>query len=228
MHGGDCNRRGGSLNVHFVGTRRIDGLVRTRIVGPDLHLGRPLNAAACAAWVDTVLGIEQRARAAGEDLQPPNSMHGYGLILDGRFGLRAAVDRMVSDTVSPGSERVFPEFGRVAAHHAFVVHYASDRDHELGFHVDDSDVTLNLCLGTLFEGGDLIFSGRRCAVHRQGFARPEEQVRFAHVPGAALLHAGAHRHEAVPLVRGRRLNLIVWCKSVDPAPASGHPGWCAA
>ena len=91
--------------------------------------------------------------------------------------------------------------------------------------VDDSDVTLNLCLGTLFEGGDLLFSGRRCERHRQGPSPDSERRRVAHVPGAAILHAGADRHEALPLEGGRRLNLIVWCKSIH---ASGglHPTWC--
>ena len=191
----------------------------------DLHRVRPLTDEACALWVDEILGIEREAARAGELLRSPNSMHRYGLVLDGSRGLRPIVDALVEETVSSVSERLFPEFGAVRAHHAFVVHYAEDRDRSLGFHVDDSDVTLNLCLGTLFEGGDLLFSGRRCERHRQGPSPDSERRRVAHVPGAAILHAGADRHEALPLEGGRRLNLIVWCKSIH---ASGglHPTWC--
>lgn len=35
----------------------------------------------------------------------------------------------------------------------------------LGFHVDDSEVTLNACLGEKFSGGKLYFKGVRCDKH---------------------------------------------------------------
>lgn len=35
----------------------------------------------------------------------------------------------------------------------------------LGFHVDDSEVTLNVCLGKHFSGGELFFRGVRCDKH---------------------------------------------------------------
>lgn len=35
----------------------------------------------------------------------------------------------------------------------------------LGFHVDDSEVTLNVCLGKQFSGGELYFRGIRCENH---------------------------------------------------------------
>jgi hypothetical protein len=35
----------------------------------------------------------------------------------------------------------------------------------VGFHVDDSEVTLNVCLGKQFSGGDLFFRGVRCDNH---------------------------------------------------------------
>jgi hypothetical protein len=34
-----------------------------------------------------------------------------------------------------------------------------------GFHVDDAEVTLNICLGTQFSGGELFFRGVRCDEH---------------------------------------------------------------
>ncbi|RYR51517.1 hypothetical protein Ahy_A06g026538 [Arachis hypogaea] len=34
-----------------------------------------------------------------------------------------------------------------------------------GFHVDDSEVTLNICLGKEFSGGELFFRGARCDAH---------------------------------------------------------------
>ena len=97
--------------------------------------------------------------------------------------------------------------------------YALGKDLELGFHVDSSDVTLNVCLGRQFEGGGLFFRGVRCAAHQQGPARPEEEVSYAHTPGIAILHRGKHRHGAHRITRGERHNLILWCRG-DPACSS--------
>lgn len=35
----------------------------------------------------------------------------------------------------------------------------------IGFHMDDSEVTLNVCLGKQFTGGELFFRGVRCDKH---------------------------------------------------------------
>ena len=40
--------------------------------------------------------------------------------------------------------------------HAFTVRYRENEDRLLDTHVDSSDVTLNLCLGGSFEGGDIL------------------------------------------------------------------------
>ncbi len=49
-----------------------------------------------------------------------------------------------------------------------------------GFHVDDSEVTLNVCLGKQFEGGDLFFRGVRCDKHVNGESRPEVRLPVSH------------------------------------------------
>lgn len=41
----------------------------------------------------------------------------------------------------------------------------SDQLYIVGFHVDDSEVTLNVCLGKEFSGGELFFRGVRCDKH---------------------------------------------------------------
>lgn len=43
----------------------------------------------------------------------------------------------------------------------------------VGFHVDDSEVTLNVCLGKQFSGGELYFRGIRCDKHVNSGSRPE-------------------------------------------------------
>ena len=43
----------------------------------------------------------------------------------------------------------------------------------VGFHVDDSEVTLNVCLGKQFSGGALFFRGVRCDEHVHSESQPE-------------------------------------------------------
>ncbi len=85
------------------------------------------------------------------------------------------------------------------------------RDRKLDFHVDDSAVTLNVCLGTEFTGGQLYFGGIRCAAH-VGSTPPkdDEEIYLDHQIGTACIHLGNHRHRALPITSGRRLNLILW------------------
>ena len=50
-------------------------------------------------------------------------------------------------------------------HHGFTVEYGPNKDKNLKLHVDDSEITLNHCIGTTFKGGNLRFYGIRCKEH---------------------------------------------------------------
>lgn len=41
----------------------------------------------------------------------------------------------------------------------------------------------------------------------------DEQLVVEHEPGSVLLHLGRHRHQALELSAGHRINLILWCRS---------------
>jgi len=118
-------------------------------------------------------------------------------------------------------------------HHGFLVQYAMAKDKKLDFHVDMADVTLNVCLGKEFTGGDLWFGGIRCAHHQQTKTMQTEDFTFAHKVGQGILHVGKHRHLAKPIMSGERINLILWCRnSTFKASRSGRakdsacPPWC--
>lgn len=88
---------------------------------------------------------------------------------------------------------------------------SDSRDKKLDFHVDDAAVTLNVCLGEEFTGGELYFGGVRCSRHvGRTKATEDEEIVFQHQVGTACLHLGKHRHQALPITSGRRLNLILW------------------
>ena len=75
-------------------------------------------------------------------------------------------------------------------------------------HTDDSEVTLNVCLGDIFEGGLLEFRGLR--------GTPEEGQllgEFQPQQGLALIHAGRHFHDVTQVTSGDRFAYIMWARS---------------
>ena len=192
---------------------------------------RLLNDAAVERFDREIDAQAAEARAAGIELPAPNGMHQYGFVLDG-IGFRPRLADLMERLLAPLCRLLYADLGgdRLDEHHGFLVEYARDKDEDLGFHVDDSEVTLNLCLGRDFDGGDLYFRGLRCHHHRQSPHGPNESFDYVHEPGVALLHAGKHRHGVDYLRRGLRRNLILWCRNSgyrsrhrdrDPCPP-----WC--
>ncbi|CAI9259276.1 unnamed protein product [Lactuca saligna] len=144
----------------------------------------------------------------------PNTMNKFGVVLDD-FGMEPMLEKLIEDFIRDISKIFFIDVGGYAldSHHGFVVEYGVDRDLELGFHVDDSEVTLNVCLGKQFAGGELYFRGVRCEKHMHTESQPEEIFEYSHVPGRAVIHRGRHRHGARPTTAGNRVNLLIWCRS---------------
>lgn len=161
----------------------------------------------------------------------PNAMNKYGAVLDD-FGLETMLDKLMHDFVLPISKVFFPDVGgsTLDSHHGFVVEYGIDREANLGFHVDDAEVTLSICLGKQFSGGELFFRGIRCEKHVNTEIQPEEIFDYSHVPGRAILHHGRHRHGARATTCGHRINLVLWCRSSVFRELKKYqkdfPSWC--
>ena len=175
--------------------------------------------------------IDRREAASPAGERPPNSMHRYGAVL-GELGLGELLRELRTQLVAPLAAERFADVGgaELDGEYGFLAEYGGeDGDDELGFHVDDSAVTLNLCLGERFSGSELYFRGLRCDEHRQTRPTPNEVFEFEHEAGTAILHAGRHRHGVHPLLRGRRRNLILWCQAA-PAKAAAQrcQPWCGA
>lgn len=205
--------------------------------------------------VDTKNSYRRAVASAVETVPTPARLHrpqkhspqNFGVVLDD-IGLNDSLASLTNLVVSPLAEAAFPSLGDAKgkvdldSHHGFVVQYAPRKDKSLGFHVDDAEVTLNVCLGDVFEGGDLFFRGARCEAHQQSPPGEGERYDYKHRPGWAVLHLGRHRHGAFPIRTGSRSNLILWCRSssyrkrrassLREARAAGRPAestcppWC--
>lgn len=193
-----------------------------RPLGPGVYELPLIDAGARAAWW---AACESALRAPEGPGAPPNSMHEYGFGVEA-IGGDAWAQRLGQELLSAAAG-LFPGVeGPVVDVHAFIAAYGPGRDHALALHVDDSTLTLNVCLGDAFTGGEVVFEGVRCPAHRQEALLPGERVVWAPRPGAAVLHRGAHRHHVRPVESGRRTHLIVWGRVERRAELAGCAAWC--
>ncbi|KAK1388381.1 putative PKHD-type hydroxylase [Heracleum sosnowskyi] len=161
----------------------------------------------------------------------PNTMYKYGAVL-ADLGMETTIGMLMEDFILPMSTIFFPEVGgdTIDSYHGFIVEYGADAAHHLDFHVDDSEVTLNVCLGEKFSGGELFLRGVRCVKHVNVNSEPEETFDYSQVPGRAVMHRGRHRHGALSTTSGHRVNMLLWCKSSIFREMSkedqNSPSWC--
>ena len=177
----------------------------------------------CSGLISELTRYQEFMKASSTPIQRPNSMNHYGVILD-QLGFRQFFDEVVQ-MLLPITSLLFSKEGgdTLDDHHAFTVEYEHGGDTCLGFHVDDAEVTLNICLGEEFEGGDVYFRGQRCAAHVNTAPISDVQINpflnecfdYKNIPGLGILHAGKNRHGVKPIDDGHRLNLILWCRSSE-------------
>ena len=194
-------------------------------VGPRVWSFPLFSAGACERLLEEIARRRAGSRSTGRN---PNSMHAYGTALDD-LDLGSFAQDLRRHVVMPLAGRWFADLGggELQGQYGFLAEYGLGADQELGYHVDDSVVTLNICLGDDFSGAELYFRGMRCDAHRQTEATPSENFELEHVPGTAVLHAGRHRHGVNPIRRGSRRNLILWCQSAEGHGATRPCGpWC--
>ncbi|KAL4586653.1 hypothetical protein LXL04_011295 [Taraxacum kok-saghyz] len=181
---------------------------------PGVYTFDMLQPRFCEMLLSEVENFEKWVHETKFRIMRPNTMNKFGAVLDD-FGMESMLEKLMEDFIRHISKIFYLDVGGYSldSHHGFVVEYGMDRDVELGFHVDDSEVTLNVCLGKQFTGGELFFRGVRCEKHVNTETYPGEIYDHAHLPGRAIIHRGRHRHGARATTSGHRINLLLWCRS---------------
>lgn len=147
--------------------------------------------------------------ASGLPARRPNSMNNYGVVLND-IGWEPMVERLQQEILQPIAGIFFPEEAACFdSHHTFIVRYRAEEDKGLDMHIDDSDVTFNICLGREFTGCGLVFCGMNGAQDHRKVSHI-----YQHKIGRCIMHLGRKRHGADDISTGERLNLIVWNHSV--------------
>ena len=145
----------------------------------------------CQQLIEEVENFQE----TGLPARRPNSMNNYGLVLNS-IGLRPALNEL-QRCLHPIARALFPvEGAQFDGHHSFVVSYKPEEDRGLDMHTDDSDVTLNVCLGKDFTAAGLSFCG--------DLGTPDHRVesfRYQHQRGTGLLHLG-RRYASMISVNG--------------------------
>lgn len=171
----------------------------------------------CGEFIARVVEMEEKSLVTRQ----PNSMNRYGCVLDD-VGFRPMLEGLVADWVKPLCSRIFPAAGEVDDFYSFTIQYKLGMDVSLDLHRDSSDITINVCLGKIFEGGALYFQGGRSSAFKEypkavlDFLDGKEVLNYHHSIGKAVFHLGNHEHGARPIVRGERWNLIIWLKTRRP------------
>eukprot|EP01119_Soliformovum_irregulare_P006930 TRINITY_DN19340_c0_g1_i1.p1 TRINITY_DN19340_c0_g1~~TRINITY_DN19340_c0_g1_i1.p1 ORF type:complete len:324 (+),score=51.74 TRINITY_DN19340_c0_g1_i1:244-1215(+) len=198
---------------------------------PGVWIFDMLTPEFCNKLIEEVDAFQQWCDANLLRIHRPNNVNHYGVVLDD-FGFYDILQEWLKRFIKPMAAFLLPEFGgdSLDDHHGFVVEFEIGKESDTNFHVDRSEVTLNVCLGKVFEGGDIYFSGVRCSDHINGPANPDEKFEIPRQIGQALIYSGRHRNGSHPITSGERLSLTMWCRSSkfaqENSQKKGHPSWC--
>ncbi|KAK1662172.1 hypothetical protein QYE76_050331 [Lolium multiflorum] len=142
---------------------------------------------------ELVENFEKWAHREKQEINDPNNFHkpSRGTTISD-IGMKGMLDDLMQKFISPISKVLFPEVGgrSLDSQHSYVVSYGGDDgggnpvcsydgyDNGLEIHVEDSHITLNVCLGKQFTQGQMFFVGSRCGNHVNSEA--QLQVLYLH------------------------------------------------
>lgn len=143
----------------------------------------------------------------------PNNMLKYGVVIH-ELGLSSLINEFTRYWIDPLAKALLPHavdpIHGLDSQHSFTVHYSAEVPHgerSISTHVDNSEVTLNVNLGGIWCGGELLCFG----ADDDDTAR--ETIEIQHAQGHGILHAGNETHSAQALTSGWRENLVILCRS---------------
>ncbi|XP_078490040.1 2-oxoglutarate and iron-dependent oxygenase domain-containing protein 2-like isoform X2 [Ciona intestinalis] len=161
----------------------------------------------CDDFVEEITNFEKSICEKGR----PNTMNNYGILLNELGFDELFFNEFRRKYISPVVKILYPEwFGLgLDSHKVFTVKYKHGEDLGLAYHYDNAEVTLNVCLGKQFEGGELYFGGMRTEPIDLLHTKP-----VLHNKSYGILHRGQHLHGAMGIDgTSERHNIIMWMRS---------------
>ena len=182
-------------------------------IGGGIYSGQILSNDFCDEILERIRYFDSEHKA-DMSRRPANSMH-RNAVLSTQIEIEPLVGSLVEFFVQNISPNILPERLRLPIDeiHSYIVRYGHSSDRNLGFHVDDSFLTLNICLNTGFTGSELIFEGERCPTHIDTNSSAHELLCVEHKKASMVVHPGKNRHSVNYISSGERCNLIIWCQN---------------
>eukprot|EP00808_Paulinella_micropora_P008787 g69471.t1 len=191
---------------------------------PGVYAGKFLSQEYCADLMEELAHYTAEASKPGATLpiRRPNSMNSYGLVLND-LGFRAPVFYLLDNYLQAVFDALYPAAltQELNDHHTFLIQYEPGEDADLASHVDSSLITINVCLGKDFTGGQLYFHGLKGSTQSANdpYETPHPQAPegckhcialYTHQPGFAVIHLGRQIHGANRITSGLRSNVVIW------------------
>ncbi|XP_077507413.1 2-oxoglutarate and iron-dependent oxygenase domain-containing protein 2-like [Amblyomma americanum] len=156
----------------------------------------------------------------------PNILNNYSTVLSEVGFDELFVTPLREHYLTPLCRALFPGWtgARFDSHNAFAEACEPGHESRPGFHYDNAEVTLNVCLGRReFDGGELFFSDmRERPLADCSSTRPRCQK-----PAWAFLHRGQQLSGALSTLGGQRVNLVLWLRASEVrnrrCPLCGRP-----
>uniref|UniRef100_H2YBH7 Prolyl 4-hydroxylase alpha subunit domain-containing protein n=1 Tax=Ciona savignyi TaxID=51511 RepID=H2YBH7_CIOSA len=146
----------------------------------------------CEDFVEEVKHFEGSKCEKGR----PNTMNNYGILLNELGFDETFFNEFREDYITPITSILYPQWGGggLDSHKVFTVKYKYGEDLDLAYHYDNAEVTLNICLGEDFTGGELYFGGMRTEAIDLLQTKP-----VLHRKGYGIFHRGQHLHGAMKI-----------------------------
>eukprot|EP00005_Dracoamoeba_jomungandri_P004690 CAMPEP_0174258310 /NCGR_PEP_ID=MMETSP0439-20130205/7318_1 /TAXON_ID=0 /ORGANISM="Stereomyxa ramosa, Strain Chinc5" /LENGTH=543 /DNA_ID=CAMNT_0015341765 /DNA_START=36 /DNA_END=1666 /DNA_ORIENTATION=- len=110
-----------------------------------------------------------------------------------------------------------PCFSKLEPYAMYAIKYSANGGQTFHpIHVDDSALSLNVCLGEEFDEGDLYFILDSRHISKQ--QDKGKKIKVQHEKGKGVLHWGDIPHGANKITSGERVNLVFWWKRSDYFP----------
>eukprot|EP00656_Telonema_subtile_P000377 TRINITY_DN10174_c0_g1_i2.p1 TRINITY_DN10174_c0_g1~~TRINITY_DN10174_c0_g1_i2.p1 ORF type:complete len:298 (+),score=29.82 TRINITY_DN10174_c0_g1_i2:181-1074(+) len=177
---------------------------------PGVFMGQPFQPSFIPGLLNEIASFEEQCASTGVQITPPSVLVHDGVVLNQVPGASEFFEGFIADYLSPAVAACYPQYSQGLCPGDFiamVVRYSASRTDAVRAmrpHCDDSCITLSICLGDEFEGGDLVFG----------------DTHIPQRPGHAILFPGSLEHSTAPLTSGSRTNLVLWCVSTRKAQQS--------
>ncbi|XP_054154020.1 2-oxoglutarate and iron-dependent oxygenase domain-containing protein 2-like [Oppia nitens] len=154
----------------------------------------------------------------------PNTMNNYGILLNELGFDEHFLTPLRVDYLNPLAKVFFPDWigsdgsgdgtsDGLDSHRAFTIKYSLNEDRDLFTHYDNSEVTLNVCLGKQFTGSEVYFGSFRTEHQQRHTDHTSITAPVVHSPGVGLFHLGQQMHGSMPITDGQRQNLVIWMRA---------------